>query len=91
MLRHMNMVHGDADHPDPDDDHMLEGIYPDEHCGFATLCALENWFAGYEDALAEEGYGISVYTVPLQSVRYGAKQALFLRGDLMPVRTFEMR
>jgi hypothetical protein len=87
MLVHMNAVHGDEDHPDPDDDPMLAGIYPDEHCGFATLCDLEAWFSGYEDVLAEEGYGIAVYTVPLQSVRYGGKQALFLRGDLEPVRT----
>lgn len=87
----MNAVHGDEDHPDPEDDPMLAGIYPDESCGFATLCDLESWFAGYEDALAEEGYGIAVYTVPLQSVRYGSNQALFLRGDLQPVRTLSMR
>ena len=28
-LAHMFAVHGDEDHPDPFDDSMLEGIYPD--------------------------------------------------------------
>lgn len=70
---------------------MLEQIYPDENCGFPTLCALEEWFAGYEDPLADLGYSIVNYTLPLQSVRYGSKQALFLKKDAVAVRTLSMR
>lgn len=88
VLAHMNAAHGDADHPDPTDDAVLEGIYPDEHCGFATVCDLDSWFEGYEDALAECGYSIAVYTVPIHAVRYGTKQCVFLRGDAVPKRTF---
>lgn len=91
LCEQMNAVHGDADHPDPEDDPMLSGINPDEHCGFALLCQLEEWFSGYEDILTECGYGISVYTMPLQSVRYGHNQAVFVRGDAVPVRTMTMR
>lgn len=91
LYEHMNAVHGDADHPSPEDDPMLGEIYPDEHCGFAALCQLEEWFAGYEDILDECGYGISVYTVPLAHVRYGHQQALFVRGDAVPIRTMRMR
>lgn len=89
-LKQMNAQHGDADHLDPFDDPMLDGIYPDENCGFPTLCALEEWFNGYMDALAECGYRIAVYTVPLASVRYGHKQAVFLKEGAQPVRTFSM-
>lgn len=91
LYEHMNAVHGDAAHPDPEDDPMLEGINPDEHCGFATLCDLEEWFAGYEDILDGCGYGISIYSMPLALVRYGHNQALFVRGDAVPVRTMPMR
>ena len=91
LCEHMNAVHGDADHPDPEEDPMLDGIMPDEHCGFATLCDLEAWFAGYEDILDDCGYGIAVYTVPLALVRYGHNQALFVRGDAVPVRTMPMQ
>jgi len=91
FIEHMNAVHGDAEHPSPEDDPLLDGIYPDEFCGFATLNDLEEWFAGYEDVLADAGFEISVYTVPLYSVRYGLQQAVFLRGDTLPVRSFPMR
>ncbi len=90
-LAHMFAVHGDADHPDPFDDPLLDGIYPDEVCGFPTLCALEEWFTGYDDPLAEAGYKIALYTVELQSVRYGKKQAVFVKGDRQPVRIMPMR
>lgn len=89
-LQQMNAQHGDADHPDPFDDELLDGIYPDERCGFPTLCALEDWFDGYMDSLAECGYRIAVYTVPFHDVRYGLKQAVFLKRDAAPVRTFSI-
>lgn len=89
-LEHMYAVHGDEDHPEPWDDPKLEQIYPDEQCGFPTLCALEEWFAGYEDPLEELGYGIVAYSVPLTSVRYGTRQAVFLKADAVAVRTLPM-
>jgi hypothetical protein len=54
---------------------------------------VEDWFAGYEDALDECGYGIVVYSVPLRSVRYGRSrgQAVFVRADAVQVRTISMR
>jgi hypothetical protein len=90
LLKHMMSVHGDADHPEPWDDSLLGEIYPDEVCGFPTLCGLEEWFAGYEDPLSMAGYSIGVYSVPVTSVRYGHKQAVFVRGDLHPVRRMSM-
>jgi hypothetical protein len=88
VLKHMNAVHGDADHPDPSDDVLLEGINPDESCGFATMCDLEAWFSGYEDVLESAGYNISVYTVRREYVRYGKSQCLFLRDHAVLSRTF---
>lgn len=90
MLKHMYQVHGDADHPEPWDDPLLENIYPDEVCGFPTLCAVEEWFAGYEDPLTELGYSIVNYTVPLTSVRYGKQQAVFVKKDAVAVRRMPM-
>lgn len=91
VIAAMNAMHGDADHPSPVEDPMLGEPYPDENCGFATLCQLEEWFAGYEDDLAEAGYEISVYTVPISKVRYGKQQVLFRRDDSYPIRTVPMR
>jgi hypothetical protein len=88
LYEHMNAVHGDAEHPDPADDPMLEGINPDESCGFATWCDLEAWFSGYEDVLAECGYGVTVYTVKREYVRFGHNQALFLKDHAVISRTF---
>jgi hypothetical protein len=91
ILQHMYSVHGDADHPEPWDDELLGGeIYPDEVCGFPTLCGLEEWFAGYEDALSQCGYSIAVYSVPVTAVRYGNKQSVFTRGTAHPVRRMSM-
>lgn len=91
LIAAMNAMHGDTAHPSPADDPLLTMPYPTENCCFATLCQLEEWFAGYEDDLADAGYEISVYTVPLDHVRYGKSQALFRRGDSYPVRTIPMR
>lgn len=91
VIAAMNAMHGNADHPSPAEDPMLGHVYPTENCCFATLCELEEWFAGYEDDLADAGYEISVYTVPLDHVRYGKQQAVFRRGDTYPVRTMSMR
>lgn len=89
-LAHMFAVHGDEDHPDPFDDSMLEGIYPDEVCGFPTLCGVTEWFSGYEDPLDAAGYSISVYSIELQQVRIGHKQSVFVRDAAEFVRSIPM-
>lgn len=90
IIAAMNDMHGDAGHPSPVEDPMLGEPYPDENCCFATYCDLVDWFAGYEDDLADAGYEISVYTVPSSNVRYGLKQALFRREGRYPDRTMPM-
>ena len=90
VISHMNAVHGDADHPDPSEDPMLDGINPDESCGFATLCDLEDWFSGYEDVLDHAGYGITVYSTRREFVRYGKNQCLFLKEHAVPKRTMPL-
>lgn len=91
VIAAMNAMHGDVHHPSPADDTLLSEPYPDENCCFATLEQLEEWFAGYEDELADAGYEISVYTVPRENVRYGISQALFRREGRFPSRTMTMR
>jgi len=83
----MYKEHDQGDHPSPDDDPMLGGMYDEEHCGFATIDALDTWFDGYQETLQDCGYIIAVYTVPLRAVRYGQKQLVFRRGDYVPSRT----
>jgi hypothetical protein len=90
VIEHMNAVHGDDEHPDPSEDPMLDGINPDESCGFATLCDLEEWFSGYEDVLADAGYGIVVYSTKREYVRWGKNQCLFLKAHAVPVRTLSV-
>lgn len=91
MLEHMYLVHGDADHPEPANDDRLDNyIAPDEVCGFPTLDALEDWFAGYEDPLHELGYEISVYSVPFTSVRFGTHQCVFLNADATLSKTLPL-
>jgi hypothetical protein len=77
--------HGNGDHPGPADDPQLGYISENEHCGFATLDALDEWFDGYHEALAELGFVIAKYSVPLNTVRYGRQQLVFNRGDHWPV------
>lgn len=78
-LYHMRYNHTDADHLSPSRDPMLKYIADDEVCGFTTLGGLDNWFAGYEDALAEAGFSIVAYIVPYTSCRFGKDQGVFIR------------
>lgn len=77
--------HGSGTHLSPQQDELLLGIGADEHCGFATLEQLDEWFAGYHDALSELGFVVAHYVMPLNVVRYGKTQALFVRGDTFPI------
>lgn len=83
-LGEMFAEHGSGTHLSPQQDELLMGIDADEHCGFATLEQLDEWFSGYHDALAALGFVVAHYAVPLNLVRYGKTQALFVRGDLFP-------
>lgn len=82
--------HTNETHPSPQSDPMLKDIYPHEVCGFATIDAAEEWFAGYADALSEAGFHLSVYTVPIGDVRYGKEQCVFRRGENYPIRTMSI-
>ena len=80
--------HRSGEHPGPQDDPQLgKEILPGEHCGFATLDALDEWFEGYHDSLEELGFMIAKYSVPKELVRYGRQQLVFHRGDLWPTET----
>lgn len=84
-LAAMFAEHGSGTHLSPLQDELLLGINADEHCGFATLEQLDDWFDGYHVPLAELGFAIAHYSVPLNLVRYGKTQALFVRGDHFPI------
>lgn len=56
-----------------------------EHCGFPDMETLEWWFRGHKRALTKAGFNVAVYLVPPRLIRYGEKQLLFERGDLVPV------
>lgn len=77
--------HGSGTHLSPEQDELLLGINADEHCGFATLEQLDEWFEGYHAVLDKLGFVIAHYVVPLNLVRYGKTQALFVRGDHFPI------
>lgn len=90
-ILHMRRNHTDEAHHCPYDDPKLNyTIAKDEVCGFATLAALEEWFAGYEDPLYEYGYSIVAYTVPYTSCRFGTNQDVFLKKDAEWSRTMSL-
>jgi hypothetical protein len=89
-LGEMFAEHGSGTHLSPHQDELLQGIESDEHCGFATLEQLDEWFHGFHAVLDRLGFVIAHYVVPLNLVRYGKTQALFVRGDLFPTETLPM-
>lgn len=91
ILESMFEVHRAGGHPSPLQDWILQGIRPDEHCGFATLEQLDEWFDGFHDVLHELGFIVAKYEIPVYKVRYGATQAVFRRGDLFPVESLPIR
>ena len=84
VLETMFSEHEGGIHISPKQDDMLGHIDPDEHCGFATLDQLREWFEGWEEELASLGFIVARYSVLLPLVRYGKTQAVFRRGDLFP-------
>ena len=83
----MFVQHRSGSHPGPCQDELLGHIDPDEHCGFATLEQLQEWFEGYESELGDLGFIVARYSVPVHIVRYGRTQAVFRRGDHFPVES----
>lgn len=59
-------------------------LLPTEYCGFVNREHLDEWFRGYKTYLHAEGFLIAVYSVPKNRVRFGHKQVVFRRGDLVP-------
>jgi len=59
-----------------------------EHCGFSTREQLDWWFRGYKRVLYEYKFNIAFYLVASQLIRYGHRQIMFERGDLLPVERY---
>lgn len=76
-LEVMYKAHCDPNtHPTPGRCGQLDGILPEERCGFDSRFALDIWFDGYAELLARLGFQIYVYVV--DSARRGRQgQVLF--------------
>lgn len=61
-----------------------------EHCGFGSRADLDWWFQGYKRVLYRHGFNIAFYAVESDLVRYGRRQLMFERGDLLPHERFPM-
>jgi hypothetical protein len=83
----MQADHANENHPCPQEDGLG---WPDESevCALSTLEALEVWFQDWEEQLAEAGFHIARYAVPLHTARFGMTdrgQVVFMRDrDLRP-------
>ena len=55
-----------------------------EHCGFGDREALDWWFQGYKRVLYQYRFNIAVYVIASDLIRYGHRQVMFERGDLLP-------
>lgn len=74
----MAPAHASGTHPTPRADPLLNGIDSHERCGFDSLEALNRWFEGWGEALAESGFQVWMYEVPDWAVRVGKfGQAVF--------------
>lgn len=80
-------AHYDRDkYPNPYYDTGLYGINEGEYCAFGSREELDKWFYGFKKHLKEAGFRIAEYLVPEHKIRRGAKQVVFNRGELKPVR-----
>jgi hypothetical protein len=64
--------HSNTTHPSPYADPLLMGIQSYERCGFDSLDALNAWFDGWTEALADCGFEVWAYDVADWAVRVGA-------------------
>jgi hypothetical protein len=75
--------------PEPSDDGILV-LQSGEVCGFGNRDDLDWWFAGYKYDLYRARFNIARYLVPGELIRYGGRQLVFERGDLLPVERYPM-
>lgn len=80
-VRSMQMKHNDQDHPAPWEDGL--DLSWNEFCGLISESAVYEWFDGWLETLAENGFWLSRYAVPSTAVRVGTsgKQVLFMREE----------
>lgn len=55
----------------------MSRIKSDEFCGCQSLALLKEWFGNYVDFLEDQGFGVAVYSVPAEHIRWGATQVAF--------------
>jgi hypothetical protein len=75
--------------PEPKDDGILV-LQQGEVCGFGDRSDLDWWFKGFKYDLYRAGFNIARYVVPGELIRYGGRQLVFERGDLLPVERYPM-
>lgn len=61
-----------------------------EVCGFGSREDLDYWFQGYKYDLYRARFNIARYLVPGELIRYGGRQLVFERGDLLPIERYPM-
>lgn len=82
-LRAMHESHG-GNRPQPKDDGIALSLNV-EHCGFGNRQDLDWWFQGFKRDLYRHKFNIAFYAVESELVRYGRRQLMFERGDLLPL------
>lgn len=83
-LEGMFTAHLELEHATP----LHDGIYTmqeTDYCGFVSREQLDKWFTGWEQQLADAGFAVAVYDVPLDKIKFGRTQVVFERGDSFPV------
>lgn len=85
-LRAMHDAHS-GNRPHPCDDGIARPLTT-EYCGFGSREDLDWWFQGYKRVLYQYSFNIAFYTVAANLVRYGHRQLMFERGDLLPSERF---
>lgn len=81
-LRRMHDAHH-INRPHPNEDGIAK-LVKREYCGFGSREDLEWWFRGHKRSLDLTGFNIAVYKVALNKIRFGHRQLVFARGDLLP-------
>ena len=75
--------------PQPSEDGIL-ALKGTEVCGFGNREDLDWWFAGYKYDLYRARFNVARYLVPGELIRYGGRQLVFERGDLLPIERYPM-
>lgn len=82
----MASAHMGGTHPSPYADSLLGGISAAERCAFDSIDALNRWFDGFGDALADAGFEVWTYEVPDWAVRVGRYgQAVFVANEAVEI------